>query len=114
MLTAAPIERYPSRRRIQMKSTLSAFARALCAVALLAVPALGAAQTFPSKPVRFIVPFPPGGGADVLSRLLGPTLTEVLGQPVIVDNRPGAAGNIGVEIGVKSPPYGYTVIFAYS
>jgi len=97
-----------------MKRTLTYLGHLICATALLALSGIAAAQTYPAKPIRFIVPFPPGGGADVMARLLGPTLAEVLGQNVLVDNRPGAAGNIGVEIGVKSPPDGYTVIFAYS
>jgi tripartite-type tricarboxylate transporter receptor subunit TctC len=72
------------------------------------------AQSYPSKPVRFIVPWPPGGGADVLSRIVGPKLGEALGQQVVVDNRGGAAGNIGAEMAAKSPPDGYTIVFAYA
>jgi tripartite-type tricarboxylate transporter receptor subunit TctC len=69
---------------------------------------------YPSKPVRLIVPWPPGGGADVLSRMLSPRLSEVLAQQIIIDNRGGAAGNIGAELAAKSPPDGYTIVFAYS
>ena len=69
---------------------------------------------YPSKPVRLIVPWPPGGGADVLSRMLSPKLSEALGQQVVIDNRGGAAGNIGAEMAAKSPPDGYTIVFAYS
>ena len=69
---------------------------------------------YPAKPVRWIVPWPPGGGADTLTRLLSPKLAEALGQQIIVDNRGGAAGNIGAEIAAKSPPDGYTIAFAYS
>ena len=69
---------------------------------------------YPSKPVRLIVPWPPGGGADVLMRLLTPKLSEQLGQQVVIDNRGGAAGNIGAEMAAKSPPDGYTIVFAYS
>ena len=85
--------------------------------ALLAVLCAGAAwsQTgYPAKPIRWIVPWPPGGGADVLSRMLSPRLSEALGQQIIIDNRGGAAGNIGAEIAAKSPPDGYTIVFAYS
>ena len=69
---------------------------------------------YPAKPIRWIVPWPPGGGADVLSRMLSPRLSEALGQQIIIDNRGGAAGNIGAEIAAKSPPDGYTIVFAYS
>ena len=69
---------------------------------------------YPNKPVRLIVPWPPGGGADVLSRMLSPKLSEALGQQIIIDNRGGAAGNIGAELAAKSPPDGYTIVFAYS
>src|SRR6186713_938359 len=81
----------------------------------LALAAGGAiAQSYPSKPIRFIVPWPPGGGADVLSRIVSPKLGEALGQQVIIDNRGGAAGNIGAEMAAKAPPDGYTIVFAYS
>jgi tripartite-type tricarboxylate transporter receptor subunit TctC len=69
---------------------------------------------YPAKPIRLIVPWPPGGGADVLTRMLTPKLIEGLGQQVIIDNRGGAAGNIGAELAAKSPPDGYTIVFAYS
>ncbi len=72
------------------------------------------AQAWPAKTIRWIVPWPPGGGADVLARILQPSLAEALGQTVVVDNRGGAAGNIGAEIAAKSPPDGYTIVFAYS
>ena len=84
---------------------------ALCAVLMAGV---ACAQTYPGKTVRFVVPWPPGGGADVLARLLGPKLSEALGQQVIIDNRGGAAGNIGAEMTAKSAPDGYTFAFAYS
>ena len=82
---------------------------------LCAVCAAGAfAQGYPSKTIRFIVPWPPGGGADVLARILSPRLSEALGQQIVIDNRGGAAGNIGAELAAKSPPDGYTIVFAYS
>ena len=84
---------------------------ALCA---LLVTAVAIAQNYPSKTIRYIVPWPPGGGADVLSRILGPKLAEDLGQQVVIDNRGGAAGNIGAEIAAKSPADGYTIVFAYA
>jgi tripartite-type tricarboxylate transporter receptor subunit TctC len=69
------------------------------------------AQAWPSKPIRWIVPFPAGGPADILSRVLAERLTEPLGQPVIVDNRSGASGIIGTEMGVRATPDGYTFIY---
>ena len=72
------------------------------------------AQAYPSKLIRWIVPWPPGGGADVLSRILQPAVSEALGQQIVIDNRGGAAGNIGAEVAAKSPPDGYTIVFAYS
>jgi tripartite-type tricarboxylate transporter receptor subunit TctC len=83
-------------------------------VAVLAVIALPAvAQTdYPSKPVRIIVPFGPGGAADTLPRLLAQHLAPMWGQPVVVENRTGAAGNIGMEQGAKAPPDGYTLTSA--
>jgi tripartite-type tricarboxylate transporter receptor subunit TctC len=80
---------------------------------LLLLPALSFAQGFPDKPVRFIVPFPPGGGTDALARILGAKLQESWGQQVIVDNRAGAQGNIGTAAGAKAAPDGYTLTFAH-
>jgi tripartite-type tricarboxylate transporter receptor subunit TctC len=70
------------------------------------------AQAYPTKPIRIIVPFPPVGAADLLTRTIGQKLAEVWGQQVIVDNRPGAGGNLGVEIAAKAPPDGYTAVMA--
>ena len=70
------------------------------------------AQTFPTKPIRFIVPFPPGAATDLLTRTIAPTFSEGLGQQVIVDNRLGAGGMIGVELAAKAPPDGYTLVLA--
>ena len=67
------------------------------------------AQPFPSKPVRIIVAFPPGGGTDIVARAMGPRLTEIWGQPVVVENRAGASGVIGTEIAAKAPPDGHTL-----
>ena len=79
---------------------------------LMLASASAPAQTWPAKPVRFIVPFPPGGGTDVLVRTIAPKLGEGLGQQVIVDNRTGAGGMIGVEIAAKAPPDGYTLVLS--
>jgi tripartite-type tricarboxylate transporter receptor subunit TctC len=83
--------------------------RALLAIALLAVlPAQ--AQEWPTKPVRMIVPFPPGGGTDTVARPLAAKLAQILGQQVVIDNRGGAGGTIGAGLAAKSPPDGYTVL----
>ena len=81
----------------------------LCTPALLAPATWLYAQSFPSRPIRVIVPFPPGGTSDILARSIGQKLTEEWGQPVIADNRPGAAGNIASELVAKSKPDGYTL-----
>lgn len=72
------------------------------------------AQQYPAKPIRIIIPYPPGGGTDVTARMLAPHLTERWKQPVIVDSRPGGAGMIGTDIAAKSPPDGYTILLAVS
>jgi tripartite-type tricarboxylate transporter receptor subunit TctC len=89
--------------------------RVLVAAGLLfIVPSAAVAQSYPSKPVRMVVPFPPGGGSDVLIRPMQPKLSELLGQPVVIDNRPGANANIGAEVVAKAPADGYTLLFGNS
>jgi len=68
------------------------------------------AQNFPERPIRFIVPYPPGGSTDILARVVAPRMSETWGQPVILDNRPGATGNIGCDLAAKAPPDGYTIV----
>ena len=83
-----------------------AVAGAAALAALVAVPAFG--QAWPAKPVRFVVPFPPGGSVDPLARLVGAKLSDALGQQFIVENKPGASGSIGTALVAKAPPDGYT------
>ena len=83
----------------------------LAAALAVAAPAIHA-QTYPNKPIRVVLPYPPGGGLDTIARPLARDLTERLGQQVIVDNRGGASGNIGMELAAKSPPDGYTIVMA--
>ena len=80
------------------------------AAALCAASAIAQAQNYPAKPVRIIVPFPPGGGSDYIARLIAPPLTKVFGQQFIIDNRGGAGSTLGTEIAFKSPADGYTLL----
>ena len=91
-----------------MRKVTAASVLLLCCAAAATLPL--AAQAYPSRPIRFISPYPPGGGNDTLSRILADKLGEGLGQRVIVDNRPGANTIVGTEITAKSPPDGHTVI----
>lgn len=84
------------------------------AFAALSTSGWSLAAKFPQSPIRFIVPWPPGGGADLLSRTLAEKLTVAFGVPVIVDNRTGAGGNIGAGTAAQASPNGYTMLFAYS
>src|SRR5204863_549960 len=71
---------------------------------------IAAAQTYPTKPLKLVTPFPPGGSADVIARLAAERLGDGLGQPVVVDNRPGAGGMVGNDYASKQPPDGYTLL----
>ena len=83
---------------------------AACAAALPAVSRIARAEAYPSRPVHIIVPVSPGGALDILARLIGQWLTERLGQPFVIENRPGAGTNIGVETVVRAPADGYTLL----
>jgi tripartite-type tricarboxylate transporter receptor subunit TctC len=80
--------------------------------ALMVVPGSAAAQTFPSKPIKLVVPFPPGGLIDTMARLVSPRLAQELGQAVVIDNKPGAGGNLGAADVARSTPDGYTLLMA--
>src|SRR5216683_2787621 len=90
---------------------LGAVSAPLGAMAAPLVARSAAAQTFPSRPVRIVIGFPPGGGIDILARLIAPKMSERLGQPVIVDNRPGANGQIAGQMVAQSEPDGHTILF---
>jgi len=92
---------------------MNAVARLGCglfALAAVAGPTGVAAQAYPSKPIRLILPFPPGGPTDIAGRAIAQKLSEQMQQPVIADNRPGATSNLGLELAAKSPPDGYTIV----
>ena len=86
----------------------------LCAVLLAWAPSFAAEPAYPTRPVRLLVPFAPGGGADTLSRIITPKLHEALGQPWVVDNRGGAAGNLAAEIVARAAPDGHTVFMGFN
>jgi len=83
---------------------------AACVTALMLPSAVVSAQNYPTKPIRLIVPWPPGGGVDTSARLISQPLQERLGQPIVVENKPGASGNIGTAIAVQEKPDGYTLL----
>ena len=79
----------------------------------IAFAAAAGAQDYPSRPVRMVVGFPPGGGTDVVARILAPRMSELLGQPIVIDNRPGATGTVAAGQVAKSPPDGYTIMMGH-
>lgn len=90
------------------------FSRALACAALLAGAAGAFAQQFPDKPIRWIVPYPPGGSTDFVTRIVAQKMQEQWGQPVVVENRGGASGIIGVEAAANAAPDGYTLLMTAS
>jgi tripartite-type tricarboxylate transporter receptor subunit TctC len=100
--------------RMLMSCSLSRFwwAAGLSCAAALSIGVNGAAQAaYPEKPIRVVVPYPPGGGTDVIARIVQDRLRQELGQPIVIENRGGAAGSIGTEVVAKAEPDGYTVLF---
>ena len=95
-----------------MRTAPTVTATLLVLAALALVSDVAAAQAYPSRPIRMIVPWPPGGGTDGAGRILAQALTENLGTQVIVDNRGGASGRIGTELAAKAPADGYTLVMA--
>jgi tripartite-type tricarboxylate transporter receptor subunit TctC len=95
-----------------MKNILARTAVAFALAASSLIPAISLAQAYPAKPIRLIVPFPPGGGVDFIGRIVGQKLAERLGQQVIIDNRAGANGIVGLEALKSAPPDGYTIAAA--
>jgi tripartite-type tricarboxylate transporter receptor subunit TctC len=92
-----------------MKQTIR---RTIAACLMLAASGYAAAQAWPARPIKVIVPYPPGGTSDILARALGPGMQAALGQPWVVENKPGATGNVGADFVAKSPGDGYTLMLA--
>lgn len=97
-----------------MPTTISLQRRQLlnATAALVVMPSFAIAQTFPAKPIKLVVPFPPGGLIDTMARLISPRLAQELGQAVVIDNKPGAGGNLGAAEVARSTPDGYTLLMA--
>ena len=94
--------------------TIGAFLYSVLTAALVCAATPSLAQSFPEKPIRFVVGFTPGGPSDILARALGQKLGERWGQQVVIENRPGAGGNVAAEAVAKSAPDGYTLLFTTS
>ena len=97
-----------------MTQTKIARRAALAALSLAAAPAWAQTGAYPNRPLRMVIPFPPGGGSDILGRLLAQRLGDQLGQPVVPENRSGAGGNIGTDLVAKAPPDGYTLVTVFN
>src|SRR5215469_5636498 len=103
----------PSRRETMGRSSFAGALRAVAALSVLLATAGGAAcaeQTYPSRPVHVLVPYPPGGAVDIVARTMGDELAKRWGQPIVIENRPGAGGTIASAAAAKAAPDGYTLI----
>ena len=98
-----------------MKSSRRLFLySAAASAALIGMPTASWAQSFPSRPITLVVPFPPGGGNDIMARLVGERMSKSLGQQIVIENRPGAGGNIGSRQAARSAPDGYTILLTFT
>ena len=101
---------------IRWKGVIQPSARAIMLIIALAIGSVysdvSGADTYPSKPIRLIIPFSPGGGSDVIARLIQPKMSQALGQQIVVDNRPGGNTVVGVSLVASAPPDGYTLLLA--
>src|SRR5216684_7306489 len=88
--------------------------RAIGTVLCLVFSLVASAQDWPNKPIRWVVPYPPGGGTDVIARIMQNRMSEGLGQPIVIENRGGAGGAVGTEVAARSAPDGYTFLFTLS
>ena len=95
-------------------STVAILAAALAAMLLVPTAAQAQASTYPDRPIRFLVPYPPGGGTDVIARIVQERFQVALGQPVVIENKGGAGGSVGTDVVAKAAPDGYTVLFTLS
>ena len=105
--------RHDPRRPVPSRRAAAAAAALALVVAIGTAHAAGPTDTFPSRPVRLVVPFTPGGSTDILARAIGQKVAEAWGQPVVIENKPGAGGNVGVELVAKSAPDGYTIVMGH-
>ena len=92
-------------------SACATIAAGLAAMLLVPAAAQAQASTYPDRPIRFLVPYPPGGGTDVIARIVQERFQVALGQPIVIENKGGAGGSVGTEVVSKSAPDGYTVLF---
>ena len=97
-----------------MKCSRRFFLYLIASVTLPGMPSVSWAQNFPSRPITLIVPFTPGGGNDIMARLVGERMSKTLGQQIVIENRPGAGGNIGSRQAARSAPDGYTILLTFT
>lgn len=110
MQTPQDVRRTSAIEKIFMKAIKHVFPSVAIAICAVTAVSASAADVYPAKPIRMIVPFPPGGGTDILARVVGNKLAETKKWTVVIDNRPGAGGNIGIDLAAKAAPDGYTIV----